>query len=62
MKYSHFLKLNYNMIFNQLLQFIVADDGKRGFGDSGVVVVLPNQDNFLFLNNFNYCKFFCRYN
>ncbi len=35
------------MIFNQLLQFIVADDGKRGFGDSGVVVVLPAQDNFV---------------
>jgi hypothetical protein len=33
------------MIFNQLLQFIVADNGKRGFGDSGVVVVLPAQDN-----------------
>jgi hypothetical protein len=39
--------LNYSTIFNQLLQFIVADNWKRGFGDSGVVVVLPAQDNFL---------------
>ncbi len=34
------------MILNQLLQFIVADNGKWRFGDSGVVVVLPAQDNF----------------